>query len=148
MKIEEGMYVRTKKGIIYKIIDVTEEWYKRGNDKEEKEYKIYQINQQLYDTEELKYKGSECLFAEQLKKARHNIIDLIEKHDVLVIKELDGDLVKYEVEGIKRKGCTFETLGIVIREKFYSLQELEPNIKEIVTREQFESMSYKVEVNK
>ena len=44
MKLEVGMYVRTKDGYIDKIIDTTEEWYELDGDEEEKLYKIYKLN--------------------------------------------------------------------------------------------------------
>ena len=105
MKLEEGMYVRTKHGIS-----------KIGEDRRI-EYGIF-------------HPVVDILKEEVFIKVSHNIIDLIEVGDYV-----NGELVEYiEVDSYK---------DYVINSGYWCKQE---NIKSIVTKEQFESMSYKVEV--
>lgn len=108
MKLEVGMYIRTKYGIITKIIDNRDNVIIKTDD---------------YTT----HLRSEVI------KASNNVIDLIEV----------GDIITYE----------FPTgLGILKYENVTVLENLldilknsdEYTILSIVTKEQFESMSYKV----
>lgn len=99
MKLEVGMYVRTKDGRIDKIEDIRNDF-------------IYIEN-------------SDYGYRKDYFKASHNIIDLIEEGDYVngwKVQELD-ELWEYDIDGT----C-----------------EQPINIKSIVTKEQFESMSYKV----
>ena len=138
MKLKEGMYVRTKDGIILKIKDI-EDIYTTDN-----EY----IGMAIYDNEGYFINDVEIV------KTSHNIIDLIEEKDLL---EIEYFSLRYE----KRVTRLFE---VTYKEgRFINLdnakcqfmlidndwtdndKELEPIIKSIVTKEQFESMEYKVE---
>ena len=146
MKLEVGMYVRTKNGSIDKIIDTTEEWHCLGEDEEDKLYKIYQLRKEYYDDEF--DEDNDWVFEKFIIKASHNIIDLIEV----------GDYVNgVEVIEIYEKGNKFKYSSMYsFREKTIEVAndnyETIPNealftndeIKSIVTKEQFESMSYKV----
>ena len=109
MKLEVGMYVRTKDGKIAKFIKYDEE------DKEELVTDYYE-----YST----------IWIKDVIKASYNIIDLIEI----------GDYVNgREVIDIKLK-CD-ETIKCLITHGYDITNEM---IKSIVTKEQFESMSYKL----
>lgn len=123
MKLEIGMYVRTKYGIAKYIEDlVTRETIYRLIDKEI-----------VYDNVE---NWEDCLLDNEISKASHNIIDLIEVGDYV-----NGYPI-YEILEYKDN-----TRAIVIADDNKSIiwQESSQYIKSIVTKEQFESMSYKVE---
>ena len=123
-KLEVGMYVRTKYGYIAKLIDVDyeEEYYEF--DKGIVWFYEYLKDTFSFDSEDLK----------QITKASHNIIDLIEV----------GDYVNGEQVWLVTNGKLF--VGDV--EQGYYLEEFEKweglKIKTIVTKEQFEAMTYKV----
>jgi len=115
MKLEVGMYVRTKEGNIEKICDIE--------------------NEHIYTDEDYLswYPSSNAI-----SKASNNIIDLIEV----------GDFVNgYKVinVGVEELGHTY--LSLDMNEDIHWLEseiENEEQIKSIVTKQQFESMSYKV----
>jgi len=126
MKLEVGMYVKTKYGEIARI------------DKclgEDSTYK----NMEHYETDRMVTKFNNfILYKEDIEKASHNIIDLIEV----------GDFVNgYKVinVGVEELGHTY--LSLDMNEDIHWLEseiENEEQIKSIVTKQQFESMSYKV----
>ena len=114
MKLETNMYVRTKDGIITKIIDNRDNVIIKTDD---------------YTTH----------LRSKVIKASYNIIDLIEVGDYV-----NGSLVieirDYTDDNIKRIATERSAMySVTIRE-----DELLNNLKSIVTKEQFESMSYKV----
>ena len=112
MKLEEGMYVRTKWGIakyIHKL--VTRETIRYVIDK-----KI------VYDNVE---DWEDVLLSNEILKASHNIIDLIEKNDFVNSKRVTDKIGKY----------------IYLEDE---IRVSNTQIKSIVTKEQFESMSYKI----
>lgn len=116
MKLEVGMYVRFKD--------------KRGNTYIRKIVKLAnEYPQKLYGMEiDIEANYSEYLSLKNVLKASHNIIDLIEVGDYV-----NGYKV-FEIDRIKR----FVVCGV-----FKEFEEKE--IKSIVTKEQYESMSYKVQ---
>ena len=124
MKLEEGMYVRTKylddegyllEPVIAKIQDMTK-------------YSIY-----LDDFGDCK--------EEHILKASHNIIDLIETGDYVN----ESRVVYFMIDEEKSiKQGIDEKIGVVVEEKWETTKYLTKDIKSIVTKEQFESMSYKV----
>ena len=111
LELEPNMYVRTKCGI--------EQIYRIDNNKTKWKY-VYKLKEQ---------DGDGCinigiLSSEDILKASHNIIDLIEVGDYV-----NGYL-------IIRKEKTLLTK---------QLSDIEPSdIKSIVTKEQFEAIQYKV----
>ena len=109
MKLEAGMYVRTKEGLIFKI----EKYLKRKD------------NIQLF------YKDCKVKIIKNIDeiKASNNIIDLIEVGDYV-----NGECVYSVARNIENHYVCVET-GILFNDKIYS----------IVTKEQFESISYRVE---
>jgi DNA helicase TIP49 (TBP-interacting protein) len=120
MKLEVGMYVRLKNGI----------------------YKInYFINNSY--TQKFTYIDnmgvSNILEEKEVVKASHNIIDLIEVGDYV-----NGSLV------IEIRDYTDDNIRRIVTERsaMYSVaireDELLDNLESIATKEQFESMSYKV----
>ena len=124
MKIDVGMYVRTKCGIA-KITNII-----CGQD-------VKFDNDSIFEDDDLKqhhrYDGistNDYFFKHDVVKISNNIIDLIEV----------GDYVNgREVIDIKLK-CD-ETIKCLITHGYDITNEM---IKSIVTKEQFESMSYKI----
>lgn len=109
MKLEVGMYVRTKRDGIAKIISLS-----IG---EEEECCFIELSKRRTGIKE-----------HNITKASHNIIDLIEVEDY--------------VNGYKVRGTSVSTL---LLDNFNMIQIDEEDIKSIVTKEQFKSMSYRVE---
>ena len=120
MKLEKGMYVRTKIGCICQILRTTYSKYLSRN--KELCYEVdrpINVNMELYD--------------EDIFKASHNIIDLIEVGDYV-----NGYPVTTASNGLK-------SIYIDLREDLgWRTKLYETDIKSIVTKEQFESMQYKV----
>ena len=115
-KLEPNMYVRTKDGIIGKI--------------------NYFINNNY--TQKFTYidnKGvSNILENDEILKASHSIIDLIEKNDFVNghrVIQVDIESLELDIEN-SMYGCGCETI------------DGNKDIKSIVTKEQFESMKYEV----
>lgn len=107
-KLEPNMYVRTNGGNISKIENFKSSIY---NDFIETPYK-------------------ELINKKDIKKASHNIIDLIEVGDYV-----NGHEVKSKQSGVKR-------IDIGEDENYVWLYE--NDIKSIVTKEQFENMEYRI----
>ena len=119
MKLEVGMYVRTKWGYICKIINI--------NDFREPSMK--------YGVEASYLKDIMFIGDDDILKASHNIIDLIEPEDYVngvevIDKEFDNFNEEYLQCGVGDYViCTYEV----------------KDIKSILTKEQIEQMAYKVE---
>jgi len=126
MKLEVGMYVKTKYGEIARI------------DKclgEDSTYK----NMEHYETDRMVTKFNNfILYKEDIEKASHNIIDLIEVGDY-VNSEKVTLVQKYAKVNYKQGTCLIQTDAYDINDNEQFL------IKSIVTKEQFESMQYKVD---
>ena len=121
MKLEEGMYVRTEKGMMAKIIlkeDVS------GSLHKEEIVFILDNGNRL------------ALNSRKVIKARYNIIDLIEEGDYV-----NGYKVSFKDKDYKPfVQCDYPVqCGTTNHYRFY-----EEGIKDIVTKEQFESMKYEV----
>ncbi len=123
MKLEVGMYVRYKNyGKIEKII----------------EYKEYEV----YGEVKVKINGFKHYKKNLLKhieKSSHNIIDLIEVGDVLVDKEGHKYPINYEFETDYNNEYGSYEITIDDNITLFFKDDLS-----IVTKEQFESMSYKI----
>lgn len=131
MKLEVGMYVRTKHKGIIKINDIIDKSIVEYEDdfgnfwEEETDEKMigYIVNN-----------GCDCSLNEKdIIKASHNIINLIEV----------GDYVNGIPVFIDEEGYLCQTRVNADDEVYYETLKVK-NIKSIVTKEQFESMSYKV----
>ena len=139
MKLEVGMFIRTPLGID-KIIKkremtVTGEtcylfYLEQGHNLFYTPSSYFSIDSECYDVEEI--------------KARHNIIDLIEEHDILKIEEQKGVYTICEVEAFREPYTNYYFLGVRLDNTPVARKLYELNIKSIVMKEQFESMSYKV----
>ena len=128
MELEVGMYVRTNEGYIAKLVGFTQTFNQDG------EYDVaYMFDKKIdyYNTDITWY-----YLEKIMKKASHNIIDLIEV----------GDYVNGKLVGALDYNYTSSVQSLLCN---YSLNKgyeriRKKDIKLIVTKEQFESMSYKV----
>ena len=115
MKLEVGMYVRTKDGIIARIKEI---------DNNERLY----LNQKSIYTDDYKH---DLIIDYEVIKASYDIIDILEI----------GDYVNgYYVEDVLK---TFVNVAVGSN-YFQSPTIYEKDIKSIVTHEQMEQMAYKV----
>ena len=81
--------------------------------------------------------GFECsLPTYMIKKASHNIVDLIEVGDVITTNNLCGEVTKIDIENneIWIACCDYETCR-------------SEDIKSVVTKEMFSNVEYRVETN-
>lgn len=122
MKLEVGMYVRTKNGMIAKIIDKRDV---SGSLHREEIVFILDNGNKL------------ALHSQKVIKASYNIIDLIEETGDYVNGYPVYEIIEYEDN----------TRAIVIGDDNKSIiwEESSQYIKTIVTKEMFESISYKVD---
>ena len=119
MKLEVGMYVRTKEGNIEKICAIE--------------------NERIYTNEDYL---SWYVSSNSISKASHNIIDLIEEGDY--VNDYKVDRVQEVPNKEIGKVVVFDSGNVSGWE--YAAEELyKHEIKSIVTKEQFESMQYKVD---
>ena len=140
MKLEIGMYVRTKKGSIAKVLgfDIFEEG--KGTNIENLEA-VY-FDEMLDNIDKDIYRG--C-FNEVFKnaKASHNIIDLIEVGDYVNGFPVEDYFHKYNEEK-----DIFENVGVITTECYLENSNfswiLAKDIKTILTHEQFENNCFKI----
>lgn len=125
MKLEVGMYVRTNEGI-----GTVQRIYNNKNDCT------------------VKFKKGHVKKWVTIFKASHNIIDLIEVGDVITFKN-DKDVYRVTCIPNKKYACNcfyleFNHLELGVEDIFVSKTEMKKNLYSIVTKEQFESMQYKI----
>ena len=138
MKIEAGMYVRTKEGYIAKCTYIDEEL--EG---------IYGFDSAIRRSFGDKYDFIYCKEQENyIIKASHNIIDLIEvgdliEHKKIGIKQIKDKHDKYIWYSKNHNPLTCDVEDAITYEAFKS--EFEVGNISILTKQQFESMSYKLE---
>ena len=138
MKLEVGMYVRTDDGYIAKY----------DNSKHNCSGKYYGFASTIRDLRWEEYDDDCFLWESELKniiKASNNIIDLIEVGDYVNGNEvMEADWInengEYE-EGLAFPMYASDDLDVI--ENWLPLRCVD--IKSIVTKEQFESISYRVE---
>lgn len=131
MELEEGMYVRTKQGIIDKIMHIA------GLNSYGTYYRL--VNQTKISFE------NGLVYKSDILKASHNIIDLIQEGDILKINDYKDTYTICEVEKFKNPYFPLEKfLGVRHNNKTKRLYEIPLINLKIVTKEQFESISYKV----
>ena len=118
MKLEVGMYVRTKGGFIDKIISFKST-----------------ISNDYVELEDEYYANKKDIL-----KASNNIIDLIEVGDIIKLDITDTDNYA-EIQGYNcwEISCAEELNGV---KEMIAMESAK--LISIVTKEQFESMSYKV----
>lgn len=123
MKLEVGMYVRTKRDGIGKIISLSVG--------EEDECCFIELSNRRTGTKE-----------HNIIKASYNIIDLIEEGDII-----EWEIIEpyYRDDGINEVISRFdEGLGIYQIEADRLLPLKDMTIKFLITKEQFEAMKYEV----
>ena len=136
MKLEVGLYFRTKGGTIGKIDSMAED----GTE-------IYFDTKPIFsDKEEV---GSKWCYAEDIIKASHNIIDLVEYMDLLKIqnpvKLYDRNIEASFFEPVRCDGFTkFDDAHCIILNLDYLVDIKDLKIKGILTHEQFENNCYKL----
>ena len=123
-KLEVGMYVRTKDGIITKVDYIDDETIYFDKDI----YRIYSAGIDFLEKDNL----------ERIKKASFDIKDLIEAGDI-VVNESNN---KQEVLLIDNELMVKNT-GLIYDNNYY-LPIKSIAIKSILTKEQFESRSYRI----
>lgn len=123
-KLEIGMYVRTKDGIITKVDYIDDETIYFDKDI----YRIYSAGIDFLEKDNL----------ERIKKASFDIKDLIEAGDI-VVNESNN---KQEVLLIDNELMVKNT-GLIYDNNYY-LPIKSIAIKSILTKEQFESRSYRI----
>lgn len=133
MKLEVGMYVRTKKGSIGKILGIDYRIDGKGNDLENIEGLYFDnciddIGKDIF---------SLCFYIFKDAKADHDITKLIEVGDLV-----NGYLIRNITDMVNQNIKAFELFRIngTSRIAMWGKED----IKNVVTKEQFESMSYKV----
>lgn len=136
MKIEVGMYVRTKKYGIAKIVGGTFE--------------------NKFNIDKFKNDGItlRCIKLKDILKASYNIRDLMKENDLVkieyyslrygtrVTRLFEVDFIDKEYLVLRNAYCDFRLTN---NEWSKNDKKLKPIIKEILTHEQFESMTYEVE---
>ena len=140
MKIEVGMYVRTENGIIEKINQIYD---RHTTDNIVVWLNGYGDGKSVFidDFEEIKFQSINSRGFIK-KEPSFDIIDLIEVGDYV-----NGSRVVYfmiDEEKSINEGID-EKIGVVVEEEWEGKKYLTKDIKSIVTKEQFESMSYKIE---
>lgn len=122
MKLEVGMYVRTKYGHIAKLIDIDykDEYYEF----DEGIVWFYEYYKDMFgfNDEDLK----------QITKTSHSIMDLIEVGDYVNGEKID--YISISKDGRKRP---------LIRDNIYLFDKYK-SINSILTKEQFKQMSYEI----
>ena len=125
-EIKVGDWIRTKAGHIGKVLDIT-------NVTGQKRIKYL-----------IKWNISEAYYITSLNIVKHslNLIDIIQKDDFV-----NGDRVVAVDYTEDENGNYIDVLGIMeIDDDYaYPIELRVINIREVVTKEQFESISYKVE---
>ena len=130
MKLEEGMYVRTKDGLIRKCVTVDLE-----------DTDAYELDDYIYVEygDEINWLD-EAELEKYISKSSYNIIDLIEEGDILLIKDF-----------VDEACMIFNDMYYIQNENqlFNIKRDLEKNknmkISKILTKEQYENNCYKVE---
>lgn len=121
MKLEVGMYVRTKRGQIGKIITIG------------KDNVAIEFNRMWQD----------IIYKENIIKATFNIIDILEEGDYVN----GSEVLDFEYKLIKGND-NFTNFAVVTENCYLENTDswiIEKNIKSVITHEQMEQMAYKVE---
>lgn len=131
MKLKEGMYVRTTKGKITKI-----------------DRKVDDITNYYFGCFEcdnyINVNGDEFISEYEIIKASHNIIDILELGDVVELfmeKDIDKeDTNIFELVAITTDKKEIGVFNSDFQIEFFSIE----NLRRVLTKEMFSSMSYEV----
>ena len=134
-KLEVGMYVRTKHNGIGKIVEYI-------NDPTNYFFKCYKLDRNCFNCEEY------ITESDVIGEPSHNPIDLIEvgdliEHKKIGIKQIKDKHDKYIWYSKNHNSLTCDVEDAITYEAFKS--EFEVGNISILTKQQFESMSYKLE---
>ena len=116
MKLEVGMYVRTKEGYICKILKLNEPFEDDG----------------YLDHNDIR---SSSIQEKNVVKASYNIIDLIEVGDYV-----NGDLIT-SAEDVYTTDNIYIGREVIVKHSYVIIEE---DIETIVTKEQFSAMEYRL----
>lgn len=135
MKLEVGKWCRTKKGTIFKIIGGNVDMWEIDIDYS------YLSKCENEDYNSYAYNKNNSLFEELVVKASYNIVDVLEV----------GDIIRYRINkvSLETKGYLTGVIDITDEEMIESIKEDKNyHVLQILTKEQFEEMSYKVKESK
>ena len=136
MKLEEGMFIRYE-GLINKILEIDED------------YIVFDMNWFDHWADEVSSMKYDRFINDYKPVASHNIIDLIEVGDIITFKN-DKDVYRVNCIPNKESGCECFYLEFDYADKYgvedirVYKKEMKNDLESIMTKEQFESMSYKV----
>lgn len=143
MKLEVGQFVRTKKGTIFKIVGGNVDMWEIDI-----EYS-YLSKCENEDYDSYAYNKNNSLFEELVVKASYNIIDILEVGDYV-----NGCYVSNKRASVNEHlGGHSKEIGIIKCNAYFNQGNYndckfewieEKDIKSIVTKEQFESMKYRI----
>ena len=140
MKLEvgENMYIRTKNGIIAKILNIKDgfAWCDNVLEKVPDEgYSFYESDYFIIDNE---------IDLDTIKKASYNIIDILECGDIIKLfmeDDIDGeDTNIFELIAINYNDNEIGVFNSDFQIEFFPIE----NLRGILTHEQMEQMAYKV----
>lgn len=155
MKLEVGMYIRTDKGFIAKVKEFKHD-YTKGKRlvddysvKEVVENYLSLDGNQCRLIESIDYSIPPCYPSDEeldeikshILKASYNIVDILEV----------GDIIRYRIDkvSLETKGYLTGVIDITDEEMIESIKEDKNyHVLQILTKEQFEEMSYKVKESK
>lgn len=121
MKLEVGMYVRTNEGI--------------------KKIEDYNYHEELPDNP---YDfNKHHIYKQNIIKASHNIIDLIEDGDYVNGKRIEV-IGKYSEDNPKIQWIAYDKIDNFGDSYMYKIYQIQPN-DEVLTKEQYEANVYRVE---
>lgn len=137
MKLEVGMYVRTKRKGIVKIDEIIDNGVITYEDDLGREW------EEETGRKVIRYIGKDGwnsgLDEKEILKASYNIIDILEKGDYV-----NGDLVLFAGATTWDNDGNVSDKRVYINHNGYDLWLREEYIKSVVTKEQMEQMAYKV----
>lgn len=145
MKLEVGMYIRTDKGFIAKVKEFKHDYTKGKRLVDDYSVKEVVENYLLLDgnqcrlIESIDYSIPPCYPSDEeldeikshILKASYNIIDILEVGDIITTNNLCGEITKIDRDKIYTTCYDGEYCYV-------------DDIKSVVTKEQFEEMSYKI----
>ena len=137
MGLKEGIYVRSDDGYIFKIKELLEKG--KYNDSDNKIVQRFRIDGMYQKNDD--YIETDYMYSDWVIKASYNIIDLIEVGDVIKFDITDTDNYA-DIQG-------YNCWEISCEEELNRVKEMiemeSAKLISIVTKERFESISYKVD---
>lgn len=122
-KLKEGMYVKTTLGYIRRITEVLTTY---------EVFDVYRVDEEFREGED--YEMTNILYPDDVMKSSGNAIDLIEV----------GDIIITEYRHRRKPYIEHVSTLLVLEGAKKCIEDGEPKLKGIVTKEQFESIAYKL----